>query len=55
MDEDFIMPLEIKIGTCDSTSRVSGTEEEILIREEVTPEGVVWDSPPDSEEGTTIL
>ncbi|KAK2163126.1 hypothetical protein LSH36_85g05041 [Paralvinella palmiformis] len=49
MDEDFVMPLEIKVGTCDSASRDVTTVENSL-REDVTPDSAIWDAPPDSEE-----
>ncbi|KAK2141006.1 hypothetical protein LSH36_1185g00056 [Paralvinella palmiformis] len=46
--EDFVMPLEVKIGTCDSMTRET-TLTTNSIREDMTSDSAIWDAAPDSE------
>ena len=50
MDDEFFMPLEVKIGTCDSMARDTMVTTDASSRQDVTSDST-WDAPPDSEEG----
>ncbi len=51
MQDDFVMPLEVKIGTCDSMTRDTSMGTIAGSAQAVTSENDPWDMPPESEEG----